>query len=256
MNKEEYQKMIATNASAIFGGYRSAIITSLDTESERLRLMLACIESAKKIAKLSGIEEPKEEPEQTGTQDIRQTQAKRLYDLGFGKNYKSFEDYLATIPEIPQSLVGEDETYPLLTLDDPRLLRTERCKLAGVKYEEYGYNDETFVPFDARHETPAGPYWFRAHNGRKNRGRKPSDCRQELTGNLLAGTADVLLALFIHHKNVVKQGEHVMDGPGSVSRGVHRSCSYLVVWGGGPRLRDYWHDNANPSYGSVVFRRE
>ena len=38
------------------------------------------------------------------TDDARTIQAKVLWDAGFGKElwYKTFEEYLATIPEIPE----------------------------------------------------------------------------------------------------------------------------------------------------------
>ncbi len=193
-----------------------------------------------------------------GLDNTRVTQAKRLWDLGYGRalGYESFEVYLATIPEIPASLLADDPELPLLTLDDPRVPRTARAKLAGVKYAEFGYNDQSHIPFDKRHETSKTPYWFRAHNGRPNRGRKPSECRAELTGNLLAGTVDVGLALFTQHKNVVKEGEHVMELPGSVPRDVRGYCACLYVWDGQPKLNSYGDGNANPHYGAVVFRRE
>jgi len=190
--------------------------------------------------------------------DIRETQAKRLWDLGYGRelNIPTFETYLATIPEVPASLLADDPELPLLTLDDPRLPLTVRARLAGVRHAELGYNDGDLVPFDERHKTPAGPYWFRAHNGRSIRNKKPSDCRKACTGKLLSGTADVLIALFTHHKDVAKEDEHIMDGPGSVRREDRACCSYLEVWDGGPRLYGDLVDDAYPRCGSVVFRRD
>jgi len=197
--------------------------------------------------------------------DVRETQAKRLWDLGYGKwlmenrpalGITSFETYLATIPAVPAGLVEHDDFLPLLTLDDPRVPRTVRARLAGVKHAEFGYADDTLAPFDARHETGNQPYWFRAHDGRVNNGKKPSECRALCTGNLLAGTADVLIALFTQHTNVVKEGEHIMDGPGSVHRETRTDCAYLGVWDGSPELVGHHGGDADSFYGTVVFRRE
>lgn len=193
--------------------------------------------------------------------DTRTKQARRLYDLGYAKELgiDNFEKYLESIPDVPAGLVEEDKTFPLLTLDDPRVPRTVRARLVGVKHEEFGCGDGSFVPCDARHETGSVPYWFRAHDGRVNRGKKPSVCREEATKRgLFAGTAEVGLAIWIHHQNqnVAVEGKHVMDLPGSVHRDYRACCAYLWVWGGSPKLGDCGHGVACPQFGSVVFRRE
>lgn len=178
--------------------------------------------------------------------------------IGSAIDARTIKQYRAKIAPVPAYLIDLDDRHPALNrlmLDDPRLPRTVRAELIGVKHKEYGYTDDTLVEFDARHATPSEPYWFRAHDGRPNRGRKPSDCRAECTGDLLGGTGDVLLALFLSDRAIVRQHQHIMDGPGSVSRDIRRWCSYLRVWDGGPELSAHWVDGANPSYGSVVFRR-
>ncbi|MCI0479515.1 hypothetical protein L0Y59_03140, partial [Candidatus Uhrbacteria bacterium] len=54
--------------------------------------------------------------------DPRAVQAKVLWDKGFGRESgcRSFQDYLATIPEIPPELVDDDPRFPLLVLVDDR----------------------------------------------------------------------------------------------------------------------------------------
>ncbi|MBI1908180.1 hypothetical protein HYS28_02055 [Candidatus Uhrbacteria bacterium] len=188
---------------------------------------------------------------------IREIQAKRWWDRGVGSRigFKDFKSYVATIPEIPEHLAADDPTFPYLGLDDPRLGRCLRASLIGVRHQEFGYDDGTLVPFDERHATPTSPYWFRATDGRPNRNRRPSDCRKECVGEILAGTADVGLALCLHYPSAVVQGEHIWDLPGSVRRGGRGYCAYLGVWGDSPELYADGGGVANPVYGSVRFRR-
>jgi hypothetical protein len=191
--------------------------------------------------------------------DPRLVQAKRLWDKGWGRElgFETFDDYLATIPEIPDFLAADDPELPLLFLADPRLGLTRSCQLLGVRYTEFGYNDESAEPWDARHCDPVEPFWFRCHNGRPNRNRKPVDCWAECRGNRLAGTAIVGLMAYIHKPDIVKEGEWVIDLPGSVFRRTRDYCACLRVWDGRAKLgllRDA--RVARPHCGSLVFRRE
>jgi len=192
--------------------------------------------------------------------DARVKQARVWWDKVISRAIKpgftSFEAYLVTVPEIPEVLQEEDLFLPLLTLGDSNVPRTERAKLIGVKHAEFGYDNNTLVPFDARHEIPRGPFWFRAHDGRVNNGKKPTECRDACVGKLLAGTADIGLALLLQHPDVAVEGEHAMDLPGSVHRGDRAYCSYLKVWDGSPKLNVHLGDDAGSFYGTVVFRRE
>jgi hypothetical protein len=190
------------------------------------------------------------------TNDVRVIQAKVLFDKGLGGDF-SFEAYLATIPEIPTSLLADDPNLPLLRLVDPRLGLVKTCELFGIKFKEFGYSNEDAVPFDTRHEIPNTPFWVRAHDGRKNQNRKPNDCRDECTDNLFAMTAMVAIMVWVQDPSIIKQGEHVLECPGSVYRAVRGLCAYLIVWSGGVRLcMDRLAVFDNPSYGSGGFRRE
>lgn len=187
--------------------------------------------------------------------DVRTAQAKKLWDAGFGTALKidSFSAYLATIPSVPASLVADNPTFPLLILVDPRLGHVKSARLVGLKFAEYGNTDEALVPFDARHTMPTDtPYWVRAHDGAVNKNRRPSDVRASLTGNQLAGTADVGIAIWIQ----MGKRSHVMDLPGSVHASDRGYCAYLGVWHGGPGLSSVRGVDAFPGYGSVVFFRE
>ncbi len=190
--------------------------------------------------------------------DTRVTQAKRLYDLKFNGRLKGkdlWEAFLATIPEIPDSLLEHDPDFPLLTLVYPVNGLVKTCELALVK--DCGVSN--LEPYSPRDITPAEPHWIRAHDGRVNRGKKPSVCREEaVKRGFFPGTAEVGLAIWIHHQsqNVAVEGEHVMDLPGSVHRGNRSCCAYLLVWYGSPKLHGFRDDDAHPQCGAVVFRRE
>lgn len=183
--------------------------------------------------------------------DPRIAQAKKLWRKGWGRElgFKKFELYLATIPEIPASLLADNPTFPLLVLVDPRLGHVKSARLAGLKFEEYGNTDKTLEPFDARHTMPTTPYWVRAHDGSPNLNRKPSDIRKGLVGNQLAGTADVGIAIWIQHG----KRNHVMDLPGSVYVSGRGRCACLDVWDDVAELGAGRSDGAVPRYGSVVF---
>lgn len=186
--------------------------------------------------------------------DPRVIQAKILWDLGFGRELKidSFDSYLATIPEIPTSLLAHNPELPLLVLVDPRLRYVKSCRLAGLKYEEYGWTDETLVPVDDRHALASDtPYWVRAHDGSPNLNRRPSDCRAECSGRRYAGTADVGIAIWIQYG----PRNHVMDLPGSVHAALRGSCAYVSPFGD-PRLLASRDGDAHPECGTVVFVRE
>lgn len=188
------------------------------------------------------------------TKDPRIIQARRFWKKGWGRElgFKKFQQYLDTIPEIPLSLLADRPDLPLLVLVDPRLGIVKSCRLAGLKYEEYGWNDKTLEPYDDRHNIPTDkPYWIRASDGSPNLKRKPSDCRDECIGQLFAGTADVGIAIWIQYS---PRG-HVMDLPGSVHSGYRDHCAFVVPFGN-PRLDADWSVDALPGCGSVVFVRE
>ena len=191
--------------------------------------------------------------------DPRLVQAKVLWDKGVGRElgFKTFKTYLATIPQIPASLLADDPNLPLLRLVDPRLGISKSCKLIGIKFEEFGYSDADAIACDSRHETPTEPFWVRAHNGRKNRNRRPDVCRNESKDNLFAMTAMVAIFVWVQDPSIIKEGEHVLDCPGSVLRAARGCCACLRVWGGEVKLYLHGHaDIADAYFGSGGFRRE
>ena len=191
--------------------------------------------------------------------DPREIAAKLLWDKGFGNEagVDSFEAYLAQIPEIPQSLLADDSEMPLLSLADPRPGLLKACELIGIRHAELGYSEGNVVPCDDRHTDPTEPFWFRHDDGRGNRNRRPDLCRDECTGDVLAGTAFVGAFAYLHHQQIVVEDEHILDLPGSVHRDSRFDCAYLGVWGGRVGLCVYGGSGeAGPECGSLRFRRK
>jgi len=191
--------------------------------------------------------------------DPREIAAKLLWDKGFGNEagVDSFEAYLAQIPKIPESLLADDPDLPLLSLADPRPGLVKACELIGVRHAELGYSEGDAVPCDERHTDPTEPFWFRHDDGRRNRDRRPDHCRDECTGDVLAGTATVGAFAYLHHHQIVVENEHIIDLPGSVRRDGRVDCAFLGVWEG--QVEFYvsrGSDGAGPDCGSLRFRRK
>ncbi len=187
--------------------------------------------------------------------DLRETQAKCLWDKGWGTELgiRTFQQYLFTVPPVPQSLLAHDPLLGRLVLCDPRPKYAVSSRMAGIRHVELGYGESSIVPWDNRHEDGAEPFWLRAHGGWHNRGRKPSDCRRDCIGDLLAGTAQVGIALCAHDPTLMGR-RCMMDLPGSVHC-LRRQCVYLHVFNE-MQLDVHTSDNATPGVGSVVFRRK
>ncbi len=195
-----------------------------------------------------------------GPNDLRTQQARCLWELGAVRSlsYRRFNSYLESIPEIPETLLDEDEKFPLLALDDPRPSRTLRVERVGITYRglTYKYDNESFVPRDELHAVPKEPYWFRANYGWKNRGREPKECLKECVGNILAGTADAGIALYVHYKKNLRLECHAMLLPGSVERADVKNCAWLGIWQANStiRLTSAMYSRPEAGVGVVTFR--
>ncbi len=188
-------------------------------------------------------------------------QAKRLWDRGFGRDpsvgAKNFKAYLAGIPKIPEGLVADDPELPLLSLCDPRPGLLRSCRMLEIEYEELGYAEDSAEPFDQNFPLPTEPFWFRHDDGRKNRNRRPDHCRDELVGDVLAGTALEGVFAYALHPTIVVENEHSIDLPRTVLRDSRMNCAFLEVWRGQVRLDlDRRSGLADPGYGTVRLRRK
>jgi len=190
------------------------------------------------------------------TVDIRRKQAKKYWDLGFGRELgiDSFKAYLATIPEIPAPLLDPDERFPLLVLVDPRLGLAKTCDL--VAWIALDTAVSMVLAADVRHETPVAPFWVRAHDGRFNRDQKPIDCRNACTGMEFAMTAMVGVCLFINFPKIVSWNLWTIDLPGSVLDGLAgRVATLKFDEGDEPELSWGWEDRTDMDAGTGTFRR-
>lgn len=189
--------------------------------------------------------------------DQRVVQAKRLWDLGVGRGlgFKSFEDYLASIPEIGAALLKDDPEFPLLVLVEPRVGLKKLCDLGGIAFDG---NDDTFAAYDDRHSEFTQPSWIRVQDGRQNRNRSVRDCRKSFGERELGLTALQGVCAYLQHPQVLSEvsqdGAHVMDFPGSVPRGRRVLAAYLRLCFGRPELRWNWDDSALPEFGSASRR--
>ena len=180
------------------------------------------------------------------TDDLREAQAKCLWDKGFGEKFDSFESFLSTIPEIPEKLKSDDQRFPLLVLVDARLGVTKSCGLAGLKYAG---NNQTFEDFDPKKARTEQVYWMRARDGRKNLGKTIKTCRENFSQNEIGLTALEGVALYLQNPKVING--HCLDLPGSVPRGGRGTVAGLGYWDDGPGLRWYSGAVADPHYGSA-----
>jgi len=196
------------------------------------------------------------------TDDPRKAQAKRLWDKGFniiGDGVKdpvsgclrfpvaeNFEQYLATIPQIPEALMAADERFPLLILVDARHGITESCKFAGLKYNG---DDRTFEDFDPKKVRTSQVYWMHCQDGRKNRGKSVKTCRENFAKDEIGLTAMEGVALYIQNSKVIKG--HFLDLAGSVHRESHDYVASLGDWRDEPGLVWSWHGGADPFCGAA-----
>jgi hypothetical protein len=192
------------------------------------------------------------------TDDPREAQAKRYWDLGVGAalGSTSFPEYLASIPEIPEALKADDASFPFLVLVETRIGVKRLCALGNIAFDG---NDETFVAHNKRHAEFTTPTWIRIQDGRRNRNRSVKDCRKTLAEHERGLTALQGVCAYLQHSAVVSEvtedDAHVMDLSGSVRRGFRGSAAYLVVHGGRAKLGWDWSVTAVPEYGSAS-RRE
>lgn len=202
----------------------------------------------------------KDAARESGSKDagIRRSQAKRLWDLGVGRElgFKRFKDYLASTPEIPEALLKDDAEFPLLVLVQPFSL-SRLCALGNIDFDG---NDDTFIAYDARCAEFTQPTWIRVQDGCKNRNRKVVDCRTGFVSYEIGLTALQGVCAYLHHPTVISElndnpDGHAMDLPGSVHRSGRGFAAYLRLWKGRVRLCWLWDDDVVPGYGSAS-RRE
>lgn len=187
--------------------------------------------------------------------DLRIVRAKRLFDLGVGRelNLTRFENYLATIPGVPEALLREDRHFPHLILVEPRIGLTNLCALGNFVFSG---DDKTFVPWNEAYANPTSPVWIRMRDGRKNRNRNPSACRTSFYLDEFGLTALEGVCSYLEVPSVVEEME---DNPnafamvllGSVLGTDRKEMASLFVKSGQPMMYWHWEDGASPEWGSA-----
>lgn len=147
-------------------------------------------------------------------EDLRTTQSWRLYSAGWGHElgYPSFQDYLATIPLVPDWSAEWRTHFDRTILVDARLPLTKMCKILRV---DILGDDETFVDF-APEKAKKGVYWIRCQDGRKNHNRSVRECWREFAPDEVGLSAAEGLCLFLQERGVLE--DHFLVLPGSVLR--------------------------------------
>ena len=183
--------------------------------------------------------------------DIRLAQAQRYRHLGVDTSlgFTSFEDYLASIPEIPAALLADDPEFSLLVLVETRLGLKKLCDLGDIAFN--GGGDDTFIAYDDRHCELTVPTWIRVQDGRRNRNRSGRDYRKTFGQGELGLTALQGVCAYLQHPQVVSEasqnGAHTMNLLGSVYRGDRADAACLGLWSDRPELiwdfdgYAYWH---------------
>ena len=193
-------------------------------------------------------------------ESVRTTQARRLYDIGFGGvlGCSTFEVYLDAegkdslepVPQIPLWPASHTRLFGQnIWLVDGRVVEKvglkEYCRLAGLVYSG---EDDTFVAHDPN-RAKSGIRWMLGQDGFRNRDRKPVDCRSthlpfEVGMDVIEG-----VSVYIHDSTVIEG--HYLDLPGSVPREDPGCVGCLGVFDGGPGLYWSWGGNDSPDVGSA-----
>lgn len=180
--------------------------------------------------------------------DFRTEQARRLWQLGFGRARKQkifhdlilrflgwdlskrgFDQYLSAIPEIPDSLLTDDDEFRCLVLVDPRQGLTKSCELAGVRFAELGYGEHSLLQYSERDVHPADPFWARVDDGEEQALSSPAESRETCQNNVYPLTAMVAVMLFLQYK--LGELKASLVTPGSVSAEDWQQCFCLRLIG-------------------------
>ncbi len=148
----------------------------------------------------------------------RVAQALLRYNLGYREaaSTSTFEEYLESIPFIPQELWVCDNAFPYLVLVDKRTRLHKSLELAGLRFS----NERSFCTLNPRSITD-NVYWIRVSLSEGCSGWKPTEKfgAHETVLNLEEGIAlytQVPTALHIY-TTIVLAGSACNDNPGCLS---------------------------------------
>lgn len=202
------------------------------------------------------------------TADPFLVQSKVLWDKGWGRELqiKTLDEYrnslqtagLVAKPERPTDLPDHLnrlvlwDRRPLLIKQDGKehVSLVKACHLLGVFFSG---TDDTLIQHEETPEITDPVRWVWCHDGRKNRGKAPRDCRTDFTRPEVGLEAIGGLFLYAQDQTVIGGGgseRHIIDLPGSVRRDSPERCAYLGHWRDEVGLRWDWDGYADPGYGS------
>ncbi len=180
------------------------------------------------------------------TNDVRVIQANVLFDKGLGGDL-SFEAYLATIPEIPESLLADDAVFSILRLVDSRLGLFKICELFGIEFKENQNSDESVIALNTRYEMPTEPFWVRAHHNLNQ-----FECKETVPlsdkDKIFYMTAMVSIMVWVQDPSILMENGSVIDCLGSAYSKYRKNHAFLHVWQGLVALDLVGRDYITPPY--------
>lgn len=169
-------------------------------------------------------------PQETHVSDVRQTQARVLWDNGWGRaRFPSFESYLATIPSLPRP--PADPRFSRAVLVDSSMRLADACRVLGL---EFG-GDECVFNFPPSRGPDAEVYWIWVVASASNVGQTPFHVMQACWTTERGVTALEGVALFAQYPHVLSHGR-MLCLAGSRLCSFPAYCACLLMAEGQPTL--------------------
>jgi hypothetical protein len=163
--------------------------------------------------------------------NLQSVHARMLWNRGWcSEQFDSFEQYLRSIPPVPQIDIQMSKYFSGLVLVDTRVQIGKACRLLGIDFQG---SDVVFSSYGEMMRAPS-VYWLWAQTGLNNRGRSGFEIRQRLFSHERGLTAFEGVCLFAMHSSVLKR--HAIDLIDSHIGGLPAYNACLMVYKGKPTL--------------------
>lgn len=189
------------------------------------------------------------------SEDVREIQAKRLWDIGVGTElgHKDFAAYLATIPPVPVELVAHKSHFPRLVLVEPRLGLLRLCACACVVTKNV---DSDIAAHSRREAEFKEPTWVRLQSGEHYRYERPMSSRRNFESNEVGLSATQGVCALIQHPDCIRDmaqpNPWAMLLPGTVLRDNGEKIAYLYSFWHKVELDWRRHDRCDQNSGSAT----
>jgi hypothetical protein len=182
---------------------------------------------------------------------VRIAQAKRLYELGFGKalGYASFGAYLKSVPPIPNWSAQQLRIFGAgnVWLVDGRVVEkvglSQYCKIAGVFP---GCQLGAFVPYKI-HEHKTGIRWMIGQDGYRNWCRSAKEWREWTVGPEVGMDVAEGVAVFIQDQDVIFKHTLILSGSASLESPL--LTAFLGYVAGSPCVFQGFEDGRESNFG-------